>query len=422
MKILALITLLSLTLVVKAEYNDWFYPKTLRIDYYHSGDSQSESYSIDELLSEPSWGGSRVNLIDTFQMGEYYFKAFDVSSNTLLFSHGYSSLFAEWQFTEEAKHTRRSFSESVVMPFPKKDVRIEFYSRNKKGVFEKVFDYLVDVNSYFISSEQRLSYPVYDALLSGDPSHTVDIVVLPEGYTAAEMEKFKADCDRFTKDLFKFSPFDQNKSKFNIHAVLAPSAESGTDIPGDRIYKKTILNSGYYTFDSERYLMTYDNKSVRDLASNAPYDQIYILVNSTKYGGGAIYNHYNTSVNSNSSSAKICVHEFGHGFAGLGDEYDDGSTSFNDMYSKSIEPWEPNLTTLVNFSHKWKSMLPSDCMIPTPVNEKEPLKLGVYEGGGYVAKGVYRPVTDCLMRSFKGNDFCEVCKKAIQVMIDFETK
>ena len=139
--------------------------------------------------------------------------------------------------------------------------------------------------------------------------------------------------------------------------------------------------------------MTYDNKSVRDLAANVPYDQIYILVNSTKYGGGAIYNHYNTSVNSNSSSAKIFVHEFGHGFAGLGDEYDDGSTAMNDMYSLESEPWEPNLTTLVDFSKKWKAMLPQDTPVPTPLNIKEPLKLGVYEGGGYVTKGIYRPLS-----------------------------
>lgn len=415
--ILLLISVLSV-LTSRAAFNDWFYPTTLRIDYYHSGDAGSESYSIDELLQEPFWGGSRTNLVDKFEMGEYLFKAFDEATNTLIYSRGYSTLFAEWQFTDEAKITRRSFSESIILPFPKNNIRVEFFSRDKKGKYNKVFEYKVDVKSYFINDQLRMVYPSYNSLIGGEASNHVDIVILPEGYTLEEMDKFKADCDKFVSDFFSFSPFRENKEKFNIRGILAPSAESGTDIPGNHIRKRTILNSSFYTFDSERYLMTYDNKSVRDLAANVPYDQIYILVNSTKYGGGAIFNHYNTSVNSNSSSAKIFVHEFGHGFAGLGDEYDDGSTAMNDMYSLESEPWEPNLTTLIDFSKKWKSMLPKDTPVPTPLNNQEPLKLGVYEGGGYITKGIYRPVTDCLMRSFKGNEFCAVCKKAIQDMID----
>ena len=235
------------------------------------------------------------------------------------------------------------------------------------------------------------------------------------------MDRFKSDVDKFTQGLFTFAPYDKNKDKFNIRAVLAPSPESGTDIPGDKVWKNTILNTAFYTFDSERYLMTFDNKSVRDLAANAPYDQVYILVNSTKYGGGSIYNYYSTSVNSNSSSAQIFVHEFGHGFAGLADEYDDGSTSYNEMYPLTAEPWEANITTLVDFGRKWKDMLPAGTVIPTPADPANPLKTGVYEGAGYVAKGIYRPATDCMMRSFSGNEFCPVCKRAISRMIDYYT-
>jgi hypothetical protein len=331
-------------------------------------------------------------------------------------------LFNEWQFTEEAKKTTRTFTETVVMPFPKKDVRIEFLSRNFMGIFEKKFEYTVDVKSYFISDERQMVYPVHDALISGDPATKIDVVILPEGYTAAEMDKFKADCDKFAAELFKFEPFTQNRDKFNIRAVLAPSAESGTDIPGDKTWKNTLMNSSFYTFDSERYLMTSDFRSVRNLAANAPYDQIYILVNSSKYGGGAIYNFYSTSVNSNASAAKIFVHEFGHGFAALGDEYDDGSTSFNDMYPLNVEPWEPNITNLVKFENKWQHMLPSDTPVPTPLdNNTYALQLGVYEGAGYIAKGLYRPTPDCLMRSFKGDKFCPVCSEAIQRMIDYYT-
>jgi hypothetical protein len=421
-KLVLPILLIALSFQAFAAFDDWFINKTLRVDYYHTGNSNKEFYSVDQVKAEPYWGGSHLSLIDTLNYGEYYFKAFDVRSNTLIYSRGYCTLFGEWQFTEEAKHTSRTFTETVVMPFPKNDVRIEFYSRNQKGVYVEMFVYTVEVKSYFISDELTMKYPVYDALLSGDPANKVDIIILPEGYTAAEMDKFKADCDKFTSGLFTFEPYTQNRAKFNVRAVLAPSAESGTDIPGDKIWKNTLINSSFYTFDSDRYLMTSDNRSVRNLAANAPYDQIYILVNTKKYGGGAIYNYYSTSVNSNASSAKIFVHELGHGFAALADEYDDGSTSFNDMYPLDVEPWEPNITTLVNFGSKWKSMLPANTPIPTPLENRGELQLGVYEGAGYVAKGIYRPVPDCLMRSFKGDRFCPACSVAIQNMIDFYTK
>jgi len=405
-----------------ASFDDWFINKSLRIDYYHTGNSKQEIYSIGQLKSEPYWGGSHTSLIDTLNYGEYYFKAFDLKSNKLIFSHGYCALFDEWRFTEEAKLTSRTFTETTVMPFPKNDIRIEIYSRNFLGIYEKKFEYKVEVKNYFISDEKQIGFPVYDVLVSGDPANKIDIVILPEGYTAKEMDRFKADCDKFAAGLFTFDPYSKNRDKFNIRAILAPSVESGTDIPGDKVWKNTILNSSFYTFDSERYLMTNDNQNVRNLAANAPYDQIYILVNSPKYGGGAIYNFYSTSVNSNASSAKIFVHEFGHGFAALADEYDDGSTSFNDMYPLNLEPWEPNITTLAKFETKWKGMLAANTPVPTPVENKPDMKLGVYEGAGYVAKGIYRPTPDCLMRTFKGDKFCPVCEKAIQRMIDFYTQ
>ncbi len=417
--------LLTIVLVFTAlhasslNFDEYFENRTLRIDYYHAGNSNSDEYFIDEIKAEPYWGGSHVNLVDTMSYGNYLFKVFDVASNNLIYSRGYCTLFDEWQTTLEAKQTKKSFSETVVMPFPKKDVRVEFYTRNKKGVYEKKFEYAVKVKSYFISPERKLQYPVFDAYISGDPKNCVDIVILPEGYTADEMDKFKEDCRTFAKSLFEFDPYTKNKNKFNIRAVLAPSPESGVDIPAQHIWKKTLLNANFYTFDSERYLMTNDNKSLRDMAGNAPYDQIYIIANSKKYGGGGIFNHYCVSVNSNSYAAKIFIHEFGHGFAGLADEYFDSSTSYNDFYPLDIEPWEPNISTLVNFDRKWKNLLPAGTPIPTEPNVDNPLKLGVYEGGGYVAKGMYRPSTDCLMHTFKVDEFCGACQKAIQKMIDF---
>lgn len=416
---LAIVLILSSVRVFANGFDQYFENRTLRIDYRHAGDATTELYFIDELKTEPFWGGTHENFIDTMSYGQYMFKAFDIATNTLIYSHGYSTLFDEWQTTSEAKLTRRSYSETVVMPYPKKNVRVEFYSRNHKGIYDKKFEYIVDVKSYFISPERKLKFPVSDVYISGDPKKCIDIVILPEGYTATEMNKFKGDCQKFAEALFSFDPYNKNKKKFNIRCIMAPSPESGVDIPGNNIWKQTLLNANFYTFDSERYLMTSDNKSLRDMAANAPYDQIYIITNSPKYGGGGIFNDYCVSVNSNSSAAKIFIHEFGHGFAGLADEYFDSSTSYNDFYPLDIEPWEPNLTTLVDFGRKWKGLLPPGTPIPTKPDASSPLSLGVFEGGGYVAKGMYRPADDCLMRTFKGNEFCAVCKKSIQKMIDF---
>ncbi len=415
--------LLTLFVVLEAnaqkDFNSCFHDKTLRIDYTHGGTDDSDFYALDALWEEPYWGGSKVNLIDTLRYGHYYFKVYDHKSHELLYSRGYSTLFKEWQTTKEAKKLTKAFSETVVMPYPKKKVDVVFYGRDKQNAFVKKFDITVDPDSYFIRPHQRKQYPSFEVLKSGDPAGKVDVVILPEGYTKEEMGLFIADCKKFAEELFLFHPYSENKDRFNIYGVLAPSKESGSDIPAEGIYKSTIMNSSFYTFDSERYCMTTDNKSVRDLAANAPYDQIYVLINTDKYGGGAIYNHYNMSVNSNRLSAEIFVHEFGHGFAGLGDEYYNSSVAYSDFYPLDAEPWEPNITTLVNFNGKWESMIPDSVPIPTPNKVKYADTLGVFEGGGYVAKGVYRPSYDCLMNTLQDDKFCGACKKAIQQMIDF---
>lgn len=416
---LIILLLLCLSLTVSAQFDKYFIPKTLRVDYFHTGDKDSELYSIDEVLIEPFWGGSQTNLLDTFEYGKYFFKVVDLSDEKLIYSRGYSTLFSEWQTTEEAKLTRKTFCETVVMPMPKKDVRIDFYSRNRKGELVKMFEYVVDVKSYFLKTERRLEHPAFDVEIHGDPGKKVDIVLLPEGYTEQELGQFISDCQQFASHLFGFEPYTANREKFNIRGVLAASMQSGTDIPAENIWQKNLMNTSFYTFDSERYCMTTDSKSVRDLAANAPYDQIYILVNHPKYGGGAIYNDYSVSVNSNEMAAKIFIHEFGHGFAGLGDEYYTDDVAYSEFYPLDVEPWEPNITTLKNFDAKWKNLLKSKTPVPTPNEGRYKGVTGVFEGGGYAAKGIYRPSYDCLMNTFKGDVFCEVCQKSIQAMIDF---
>jgi len=424
MKKIFFLLLITLSLNLSAAFDDYFENHTLRIDYYHTGNNLTDSYSMDEMIQEPFWGGSKVNLIDIFDYGKYNFLVYDAATNTLIYSRTYSTLFSEWQTTDEAKTTIKSFSETVTCPFPKNKIRVEWQTRNRKGIFEKKFEYNIDPKNYFIKKEQKILITKTDILNSGDPAVKVDIVIIPDGYTKDEMDKFIKDAKLFTDYLFQATPYKENKNKFNVYAIKAPSAESGTDIPGDGIWKNTLLGTTFYTFDSERYLMTGENKAVRDVASNAPYDQIYIMVNTTKYGGGAIYNHYATCVSGNMYKEYVFSHELGHAFAGLGDEYYDSSTSYNEFYPLDVEPPDPNLTTLVNFDKKWKNMIDKDTPVPTPAEGKYKDKgfVGVFEGGGYVSKGVYRPSYDCSMKSISVNNFCPVCRKAIQEMIDFYTK
>jgi hypothetical protein len=423
MKILSvLVTVLLLSQTGHAQFNKFFEEKSLRLDYYHCGNAGSEKFYFDELIQEPYWAGSKTNLIDQSKYGDKRVVVRIAETKELIFSKGYSTLFGEWQTTPEAKITDSCYPESVIMPFPRVKVVVTIACRNKKGEFENKFEYTVDPTSYFIKKERK-ELPVFDVVKSGNPNKKVDIVLLAEGYTADEMDLFKADCRKFADEFFSYSPYSENKNSFNIRGVWSPSKDSGPDVPGKDEWSNTCLNSSYFTFDSERYLMIKDFQGIRDIAGNAPYDYIYILANTDKYGGGAIYNFYGISAAHHiNETGKIYIHEFGHLFAGLADEYV-GGVEYSDFYPVDVEPWEPNLTTLVDFGRKWKNSLPEGTEIPTPDKPSNAKKLGVYQGGGYVSKGVYRPWINCVMNNFHTIDeFCPVCKKSIQDMIDFNCR
>jgi IgA Peptidase M64/Peptidase M64 N-terminus len=419
MRIILLLFFISSSILSQVKFDEYFYDKTLRLDYFHTGNNKEDSYSFDELIEEPFWGGSKVNLIDIFNYGKYKVEVKDEKSGVVIYSRTYSTLFNEWQTTEEAKQTIKSFSETIVFPYPKRSVIVELFSRNKRNELIKKFKYKIDPENYFIKTERSKKYTSFKVFNSGEPYQRVDIVIIPDGYTIDEMDKFREDCSRFTEYLFGSSPFKENKNKFNIWGIEAPSEDSGPDIPADDVWKNTVVNSTFYTFDLERYLMTRANKELRTLASYAPYDQIYILVNSQKYGGGSIYNHYSVCVSDNQFSEFVFVHEFGHGFASLGDEYYTSDVAYNDFYSTEVEPLDPNLTTLVDFNSKWKDMVEEGTPIPTPDTNEYADKVGAFEGGGYVEINVYRPYEDCTMKSITIDNFCPVCKGAIKQMIDF---
>lgn len=401
------------------DFNKYFRNESLRFDFLLGGNSREEKVYREQIKKEPFWAGSKKNLTDLFNYGNYRFSVFDEKSDSLLFSKGFSTLFEEWQSTAEAKEADKTFYQSAIFPFPKRKIRLEIDSRQRDGNFKTIYQTEINPDNYFILNETPIQFETFEILKNGKPENKVDIVILAEGYTAFEMEKFREDAKRVTQYLFDEEPFKTEKEKFNVSAVLTPSPESGTDIPGEHIYKNTRFNSTFYTFDVSRYLTTSDMKNILDAAALVPYDQIYVLVNTERYGGGGFYNFVSVCTADNSLTKEVFVHEFGHGFAGLGDEYYTSDVAYEDFYNLKIEPWEPNITTLVNFGSKWKSMVKESVEIPTPRTAKYENTVGVYEGGGYMSKGIYSPFIDCQMKSNTAKGFCPVCAESIKKVIQF---
>lgn len=403
-----------------AQYENYFENKAMRFDFMHAGDKTTEEYFFVGVTEEPYWGGSCIQLIDADSYGVQMVKVVDYDTQKVIFSKGYCTLFNEWLDTEEASTMRRSYPESIQFPFPKKKVIVEIYSRSKKSdQFVKKFSQVVDPSAYTVS-RRTPKYKTFDIQYNGHYAQKVDIVILSEGYDATEESLFKEDCEKFTDAIFAFSPFKENRKNFNVRAVWTPSKNSGVTLPGEGVWLETAFSGNFYTFFSERYFTIENYTKVCEAAGNVPYDAIYILGNTLKYGGGGIYNFYAMgSARNKELAGEVHVHELGHSFAGLGDEYAANGFS-NEFYSSDREPWEENLTTLKDFSKKkiWNSVLTKGIDIPTKVNEKTQKSVGVFEGGGYSEKGVYRPVVNCMMRSFTGDKtFCPVCTKAVEKTI-----
>jgi hypothetical protein len=467
----SIITLLLFTTngFSKPDYNKFFINKTCRLDYFHSGIATQDIYSLDQVYEEGEWAGSTTSLIDTMNLGSYLFKVFDVKTNQLLYSRGYSSVFAEWQTTDEAiRGLYRTMHETVRFPFPQKPVQVVIAKRNKQNIFLEQWSTVVDPDSRFINREQK-KYPfkVSQAAKNGEPHHMVDIVIIGDGYTKKDMKKFRNDVKRYTKVFFNTLPFKQNQEKFNIWAIEAESDDSGIDEPRKNKWKSTVVSAGFNSFDSPRYVLTQDNKELRNVASLVPYDYVYILVNTPRYGGGGIYNWYATCYTGSENgqldwwSDYVFMHEFGHSFAGLGDEYYTSDVAYVEFYPQNVEPWEPNLTRLLGAENlKWSSLTDQNLDVPTGWNKakydslnrakyklsksskdykeqykkfsgeldgilKDPKlvhKVGCFEGAGYAFEGIYRPSLDCKMFSKSMVDFCPVCADAIEKMIDFHTK
>lgn len=403
-------------------FEQYFTEGVLRFDYYHIGNAESEWISEDQLFEEPFWGGSKVNLIDTFDFGNYKFEVYDSSSNELIYSRGYSTLFSEWRHTAEANEITEKFSETIRFPFPKSTVNVKFYNRTWEQTWELSYQAYVDPNSDWIVHARSVITDNEKIHGKRCPEEALDVVFIAEGYTVKEQRKFIKDTKRFKKYLLESDLFKEVPDEINIWIIPTISQESGTDDPNQGIWKSTVFDAHFNTFGTDRYLNTIQNKKIRDFASNVPYDQIYLLVNSEKYGGAGIFNTYSICTVDNKQSEFVFVHEFGHAFAGLADEYYTSDVVVTGMYNFEAEPWEANITTLVDFDSKWKDMLDSSTPIPTPIEKGQEELIGVFEGGGYSASGIYRPRLDCSMKSARNNYYCPVCTKAFGDMLEFYVK
>ncbi len=450
-------------------FEKYFENKTLRVDYLHTGTATTEHISLEQVYEQGVWAGSRKNLIDTLNLGKFLVKVFDLATNQLIYSRGFASVYGEWETTREAQdEIFRSFHESVLLPFPKNSVQVVLAKRDKWMHFQDIFSTVVEPASRFVNREKRdYGFKVNTLHESGAPHEKVDFLILGDGYSKKDIAKFRKDAERWKKVILETKPFKRNAKKLNIRAIEVISQDSGIDEPRKNIWKNTPLGCSYNSFDSPRYILTYENKVMRDIASAAPYDFIYIMVNSTRYGGGGIYNLYATGMTGVENPEfdwhidYMFTHEFGHSFASLGDEYYSSSTSYVDFYPAGVEPESPNVTALIDPENiKWKSFVEEETPIPTPWSKthfdsleavrrtwdrsapgyyekwfkarQEQVvemkasasygKVGAFEGAGYSSKGLYRPAIDCRMFSLSTVPFDPVCQAGIQRVIDFYAK
>jgi len=444
-------------------FEQYFKDQTMRLDYFHTGTATEEHFSLDRMVNDGPWAGSKQQLVDELRLGKYFFEIQDPQTEDVLYSRGYSSIYGEWETTAEAKKEWGVFHESVRFPWPEKKVKLVIYKRNEQQKFQPVWQYMVDPSSRKVNPvELNTPYQVYDVAEHGKPEEKVDIVLLSEGYTQEEMDEFHADADKFARALFSTEPFASRKEDFNIRAVEVPAPNSGLNHPQQDIYNRSALSVSYGAFGSQRYALGYDNKKIRDAASSVPYEFTAILMNDSIYGGGGIYRLYITAASDNAFHDYLFVHEFGHHFASLADEYYTSATAY-EMGSQVVEPYELNVTTYTDREKiKWADMIKEHTPLPTPwgqekfnrhsnqiqekrqqmrdakVSEDKMEKLfmqqrkweekylsqiphagevGAYEGAMYHSKGIYRSEPNCIM--FTRTDyFCGACQRAINMVID----
>lgn len=398
------------------------FTQTLRLDYTLAGDVRRQEVSLTEAASFPVWAGRRAHLDSVPLRGNGELTMLDARSGRVLYRHTFSTLFQEWLNTEEATRTRRSFESVMLVPMPTESVRLALTLWGNHDSLLVRYEHTLNPQDILIRPLGRQAAPPHRTLLeNGTPAECIDIAIVAEGYREDEMEHFYKKAREATEAIFAHAPFSELKGRFNVVAVGVPSKDSGVSIPHNGTWVETALGSHFDTFYSDRYLTTLRIRDLHDLLAGIPYEHIIILANTSEYGGGGIYNSYVLSMTEHKDFRPVVVHEFGHSFAGLADEYyyDD---QYQEYYYPDTEPWEQNITTLHDFDSKWKDMLPKGTPVPTPLTEANKNSLGVLEGAGYQSKGVYRPFNECRMKINDWPEFCPVCQRALRRLIEFYTR
>lgn len=410
---------------INDNYDKWFCDSTLRVDYIFTGNAKNQRISLDELRSASGWYGRRVNLNKPALRGNGTIKMTDESTGEVIYCTSFSTLFQEWQTTEEAVSNWKSFENIFQLPMPRKNAWVEVILFDTHNNVSSSYKHLVKPNDILIRPIPS-THPAANRILhqGGDSKKCIDIAIVAEGYTAEEQAVFYEDAEKACREILKYAPFSAHKNDFNFTAVALESRESGVSIPHDNLWKETALAASFDTFYSQRYLTTLRLKTLHDALAGIPYEHIIILANTDNYGGGGIYNSYTLSAAHHPLCLPVTVHEFGHSFGGLADEYyyDD---QYEQFYFPGIEPWEQNITTLTAFEDKWQDMLPEGTPVPTSAdgldaNDME--HIGVYEGGGYQSKGVFRAFMNCRMKTNDTESFCSVCERAIERVIEHHLK
>lgn len=404
-------------------FADYFLNKTLRIDYIFTGNAKQQAVYLEELSQLPTWAGRQHHLSELPLEGNGQIIVKDLSTKECIYKTSFSSLFHEWLSTDEAKETAKGFENTFLMPYPKQPVEVELVLFTPRKEVMARFTHIVRPDDILIRQrgESHITPHIY-LLKSGSENECIDVAILAEGYTDEEMEVFYMDAQAACESIFAHEPFQTMKGKFNIVAVASPSIDSGVSVPRENQWKQTAVHSHFDTFYSDRYLTTSRVKSIHNALAGIPYEHIIILANTDVYGGGGIYNSYTLTTAHHPLFKPVVVHEFGHSFGGLADEYFYDDDVMTDTYPLDAEPWEQNISTQVNFATKWEDMLAPNTPIPTPESMQKEFPIGVYEGGGYSAKGIFRPAFNCRMRTNEYHEFCPVCQRAIRRMIEFYTQ
>ena len=421
--ILFLLCLIAVASTRAQVFADHFADKTLRVDYIFNGNASGQAICLDGLSALPTWAGRKHHLAELPLQGNGQIVMRNAASGKTIYTTSFSSLFQEWLETDEARNVTKGFENTFLRPYPLQPVEIEITLLDPRRNVRASMKHIVHPNDVLIEQKGNSHITPHKYLLHNDsPEKCIDVAILAEGYTLQEIQTFYEDADIACKSIFDHEPFKSMKKRFNVVAVASPSTDSGVSVPRLNEWKHTAFGSHFSTFYSDRYLTTSRVKAIHDALAGIPYEHIIILANTEEYGGGGIYNSYTLTTAHHPMFRPVVVHEFGHSFGGLADEYFYDNDVMTDTYPLDIEPWEQNISTQVDFAAKWKDMLSENTPVPTPAEVSENYPTGVYEGGGYSAKGIFRPAENCRMRTNEYPAFCPVCQRALRRIIEFYTE